>query len=89
LYGDIDYPTDLASIIDSTVIYADVLENGLDETNYVNMYLEDSSDYGFIWKVEERSKTDMNEYDIGVIVNTYLYDIYTGDLIDIVQEEVY
>jgi hypothetical protein len=89
LYGDIDYPTDLTGIVDSTTIYADALSNGLDETNYVNMYLEDSSDYGFVWKLEERSKTEKDEYDIGVIINTYIYDIITGKLEDIVQEEVY
>jgi ABC-type uncharacterized transport system substrate-binding protein len=89
MYNSIDYPTDLDNVVESTVIYADALENGLDEENYVNMYLGDSIDYGYVWKVEERSRTEKDEYDIGVLENTYIYDINTGDLDDITQEEVY
>jgi hypothetical protein len=81
LYDDIDYPTDLGSIVDSTEVYANAIQEGLDdETYYVNMYLSDFMEYGYVWKVEERSKTDLDEYGIGDIVNTYIFDIYTGEL---------
>jgi hypothetical protein len=90
LYGDINYPDGYAKLADSSDIYVDALEQGLDdEANYVNMYLWDTSDYGFVWQLEERSRTQQDEYEIGVIVNTYIYDRYTGQLKDIVQEEVY
>jgi len=89
-YGSVDYPSDVSSIVDSQDIYNDAVDQGLDdESNYVNMYLRDISGYGFVWEIEERSRTEKDEYDIGVIVNTYIYDIYTGELEDIVQEEVY
>lgn len=89
LYDSIDYPTDLKNIVDSTVIYSDVLGKGLSEKNYVNMYLTTVADYGFVWQVEERSKTDKGEYGIGKIIKTYIYDVYTGELEKETQEEVY
>ena len=89
IYGNVDYPTDLTGIVDSELVYASALEQGLNETNYVNMYLMDLSDYGFVWNVEERSKTELDEYSIGAIQNTYIFDIYTGELQDILQKEVY
>lgn len=89
-YDDIEYPTDLANIVDSMEIYANALEEGLDdEAYYVNMYLSNSREHGYVWRVEERSRTDLNEYEIGKIINTYIFDIYTGELEEKVQEEVY
>lgn len=89
VYNEISYPTDLTSIVDSVEIYAGALEQGLSEENYVNMYLADVADYGFVWKVVERSKTDKDENDIGALQNVYIFDIYTGELEDITQKEVY
>ncbi|MDD2270043.1 MAG: hypothetical protein PHG60_00420 [Candidatus Dojkabacteria bacterium] len=89
VYDSIDYPTDLKNIVDSTVIYSDALGKGLSEKSYINMYLTTVADYGFVWQVEERSKTDKGEYGIGKIINTYLYDIHTGELEKETQEEVY
>ncbi len=53
------------------------------------MYLMNTQTYGFVWRIEERSKSQRDEYDIGEIINVYIFDIYTGDLKDIFQEEVY
>jgi hypothetical protein len=88
MYDAIDYPEDLGGIVDSTEVYATALEQGLNKENYVNMYLTDVGDYGFVWQLEERSKTEKDESDIGVLLNTYIFDIYTGELKDKVQEEV-
>jgi hypothetical protein len=84
------YITDLSTIADSSDLYATALENGLNDTdNYVNMYMRYSNQYGPIWKLDERSKEVKDEYGIGELVNVYLFDIYTGSLKDILQEEVY
>jgi hypothetical protein len=53
------------------------------------MYLRDTVDYGFVWKVEERSRTEKDEYNRGKVVNTYIYDISSGELIEKLQEEVF
>jgi hypothetical protein len=90
IYDDVNYPSNLSDIVDSAEIYAKAVKEGLnDEANYVNMYLKDISDYGFVWEIEERSRTQKDEYDIGLIVNTYIYDIFSGELVEILQEEVY
>lgn len=88
-YGDITYPTDLSSIVDSSDIYQTALDNDLNVTdNYVNMYLGDTSDYGYVWRLEERDKDNLDENDIAVIVNTYIFDL-NGDLVEKTAEEVY
>jgi len=80
LYGEINYPDPL-SVVDSVDIYADAVKQGLDdETNYVNMYLRDTSTYGFVWEIEERNRTQKDEYEIGILENTYIYDVYSGSL---------
>jgi hypothetical protein len=82
-YSDIEYPSNLSDIVDSTEIYAKVVKEGLNnESNYVSMYLRDTVDYGFVWKVEERSRTQKDEYDMGLIENIYIYDISSGELIE-------
>lgn len=79
-YNDIAYPS-LDDLVDSTQIYQYAKENGLDEDmNYVNMYLTNTRDYGFVWRLDERSKEMKDEYGTGVVVNTYIFDIYTGEL---------
>ena len=89
-YDSIDYIDDLNAVVDSKVVYATAKSKGLDdEKNYVNMYLFNSNTYGYIWKIEERSKEEKGEYDIGVLVNTYVFDVHTGNLKDILQESVY
>jgi hypothetical protein len=90
LYNDVNYPEDPRKIANSVDIYRIALEEGLNDTdNYVNMYLSDTQDYGFVWTLEERSKMELDENDIGVIVNTYVFDTnYKTELIDIVPEEV-
>jgi hypothetical protein len=89
LYGDVDYPNDPTTLVDSGDIYTSVVSEGLDETNnYVNMYLGDTGAFGYVWKVDERSKEDQNEYEVGIIQNVYIYNANTGQLIDVVQEEV-
>lgn len=87
-YDSIEYPTDVTRIVDSTEIYANAKTEGLNDENYVNMYLKDVGDYGFVWKLEERSQTDKDEYGIGLIQNTYLFDIYSGELITKSTEEI-
>jgi hypothetical protein len=89
MYGNVDYPSDLEAIIDSTEIYTKVVEEDYDDSNYLNMYVMDTSDYGFVWKVDERSKTEVDEYDMELLVNTYIFDLYTGKLKTISQEDVY
>jgi hypothetical protein len=80
LYADINYP-EPSSVVDSVDIYTDALDQGLDdEANYVNMYLWDTSNYGFVWEIEERSRTEKDEYEIGILENTYIYDIFSGEL---------
>ena len=89
MYDGIDYPTELESIVDSSNLYSQAVEEGLDsEANYVNMYLGDTMDYGYVWRVEERSQTENDEYDIGLLVNTYVFDL-SGNLEEVTQEEVY
>jgi hypothetical protein len=89
LYGEVDYPSDPTTLVDSVDIYNAVVSEGLDETNnYVNMYLGSTGAFGYVWKVDERSKTNQNEYDVGLIENVYIYDANTGELIDVLQEEV-
>lgn len=90
MYDAITYPTDLSAVVDSTDIYQAALDNGLDPiNNYANMYLSNSTEYGFVWKLHERSTTESDEYSNGLIVNSYVFDISTGELITKVQEEVY
>jgi hypothetical protein len=90
MYSDVEYPVNLSDIVDSTEIYAKVVKEGLNNgSNYVSMYLKDTVDYGFVWKVEERSRTEKDEYNRGKVVNTYIYDISSGELIEKLQEEVF
>jgi hypothetical protein len=44
------------------------------------MYLRDTNTYGFVWEIEERSRTQKDEYEIGILKNTYIYDIFSGEL---------
>jgi hypothetical protein len=88
-YGAADYPADVTTVADSKDIYAIAVEEGLDaEDNYYSMYLGDTTEKGYVWRIEERSKTEKDEYDIGLIVNTYIFDL-SGDLLEVVQEEIY
>lgn len=90
LYGDINYPTNLTKIADSKDLYTKAITLGLDvENNYVNMYLANTQDYGYVWRIDERSKTDKDEYDVGVIVNVYVFGRDSGELIEITQESVF
>ena len=89
-YDTVTYPTDLDSIVDSTVVYTVAIENGMDmESNFCNMYLADTQDYGFVWKVEEKSRTELDEYEIQKIVNSYVVNIYDGSLITKTAESIY
>jgi len=89
LYGEVDYPSDPTTLVDSVDIYNAAVSEGLDETNnYVNMYLGSTGAFGYVWKVDERSKINQNEYEVGLIENVYIYNANTGQLIDVVQEEV-
>jgi hypothetical protein len=90
MYSDVECPSNLSDIVDSTEIYAKVVKEGLNNgSNYVSMYLKDTVDYGFVWKVEERSRTEKDEYNRGKVVNTYIYDISSGELKEKLQEEVF
>lgn len=90
MYDGVDYPTNLSAIANSTDVYRTALNNGLNiEENYYNMYLMETQDYGFAWVVNERSKTDLDEYGIGKLINSYVVDMYSGNLIEVVPEEVY
>lgn len=90
LYDDINYPTNLTKIADSKDLYAKAITLGLDiENNYVNIYLANTQDYGYVWRIDERSKTDKDEYDVGVIVNVYVFGRDNGELIEITQESVF
>lgn len=89
-YDVITYPTDLGSIVDSTVVYTVAIENGMDmESNFCNMYLADTQDYGFVWKVEEKSRTELDEYDMQKIMSSYVVDMYDGSLIIKTAESIY
>ena len=89
MYDDVSYPTDLTSIVDSTTIYPKAIDEGMDdEANYVNMYLGDTIDYGYVWRIEEHDKEEMDEYGIGVLINVYVFDL-SGNLKIVTQEEVY
>jgi hypothetical protein len=73
-YDSIDYPSDLEGIVDSTLIYDYAVEKGLDiDKNYVNMYLANTQDYGFVWKVDERDMEEEDEYGTGILVNSYIF----------------
>jgi len=88
-YGDIQYPADPTSIVDSNDVYATAVENGLDgDTNYYNMYLGDTMDYGYVWRVEEKSRTEVDEDDIAVVLYTYIIDT-NGALIGKVEDSIY
>jgi hypothetical protein len=90
MYGDVDYPKDVSKLSDSIVVYMDAIEQGMDvEANYVNMYLTDTVSYGYVWGIEERSRTEMDEYEIGLPVHTYIYNRDTGKLIKITEEELF
>jgi hypothetical protein len=82
-YSDVNYPSDVSKLADSSDVYETVLAEGLDpENNYYNMYLGDDYQKGYVWKVDERSKTEKDEYDTGVIVNTYYLDAESGELME-------
>ncbi|MCD4756004.1 hypothetical protein K8R20_00050 [bacterium] len=88
MYDSVSYPTNFPNILDSTEIYANALEEGLDiESNYVNMYLSDYDDYGYVWRVDERSRSQKDQSGTGILVNIYVFDIYTGSLEAITQEK--
>lgn len=88
-YDSPKYIRDLSTVIDSKEVYSLAVENGMDDTvNYVNMYFFNSSAYGYVWKVEERDMEEKDEYGIGVLKNTYVFD-KGGELIQISQESVY
>lgn len=89
LYDGITYPTNLESIVDSTLVYTAAMENGMnDSVNYVNMYLFNSQDYGFVWKIDERSRNDKDEYGTGLLIKAYVFDMYTGALKTISTESI-
>ncbi|MCD4811721.1 hypothetical protein K8R14_03915 [bacterium] len=87
IYDSVSYPTNFGNVVDSTVIYASAVENGLDiEKNFVNMYLGDEVDHGYVWKVDERSRTEQDEFGTGLLLNTYVFDIYSGSLKTILKD---
>mgnify|MGYP001135621249 CR=1 FL=1 len=89
LNGDEDYPRDPTTLVDSEDIYNAAVSEGLDETNnYVNMYLGSTGAFGYVWQIDERSKENQNEYEVGIIQNVYIYNANTGELVNVVQEEV-
>lgn len=69
---------DIERVVKSSEIYDTLKDIVNEDDNYLKMYLADTVDYGFVWKVEESSMDDVNEYGINVLVHTYIVDLYTG-----------
>lgn len=87
-YKNTDYPEDYKLILDSGVIYKSAVANGLDaQSNFYNMYLGPTKDYGYVWKVEELSKTEEND-DMPKLVHTYVLDAANAQLIKSTDQEV-
>jgi len=89
MYNNIDYPSDVSKIVATSSLYS-VLEDQMDKSNYYyNMYLADTSDYGYVWKVEETSKTEMDEYNQNVVTRTFVFNPYTGELTNTLEGSIY
>lgn len=86
LYNGVVYPT-VSKIISTEILFQGVDLNRDDY--YYNIYLVDLSKYGYVWKLEERSKTEKDNFDVGLTIKSYVFDPYTGEIIDTVNGAVY
>lgn len=90
MYNSIKYPSNLSSLKSSNEIFQNAVNKGLDaDTNFVNMYLTNTQDYGYVWKLDERSKTEVDEYEIGLLINSYIFDSVSGSLKTISKTDIY
>ena len=88
-YNDREYFNDLAELKSTQLVYEKAAENGLSvgEDNHIYMYLGDGETtniYGdrYVWRIDERSNTEIDAYDIPVIINTYYVDAKTLEYLD-------
>lgn len=87
LYNHGTNPEKVSDLADATEVYSKVDTN--DDEYYYNMRVKYLDDYGFVWTVEEMSKTELDEYDMNKTVNTYIFNAVTGEFIESVDSEVY
>jgi len=90
--------TNADDMIDSCVVYELAKANGFDEKANYHIYLTDNAQSGIekyrnrkTWKLEERSRTDTDggKETMGTVVNSYLFDAVTGELLEKVAGRTY
>jgi hypothetical protein len=77
-----------SDVVKSSEIYASI-PDAITDDQYVSMYLTDTVDYGFVWLVNVKSKTEVDEYDLNVLVKSYVFDMYTGALKISSESDIY
>jgi len=91
LMGDNEraYFNDLTALKPTQEVYEVAVENGLTvgDGNHIYMYLGDgetTQTYGsrYVWRIDERSNTQLDEYDIPLILNTYFIDGKTLEVLE-------
>lgn len=84
---DLPYFNDIESYVSASLVYTNLIANGFDDVaNYPSFRLGEpmnTSPYYNkpVWKVTERSKTEMDEYGTGVELTVYYFDAITGDFL--------
>lgn len=80
-YNSREYFNDLGAIKPTQEVYDVAINSGLitGDINHIYMYLGDSKTtnvYGsrYVWRIDERSNTQVGEYDIPLVTNTYYVD---------------
>lgn len=91
MYDNKEVFNDITSLVSTQSIVEEARKNGLDDTtNYIFIYLGESNtmDYGnqYVWKIDERSKTEEDEYSTGLFLNGYVVDAKTGKFISTAEE---
>jgi hypothetical protein len=88
-YKDREYFNDLSTFKSTQEVFDAALANGLEmtEDKHIYMYLgqtgEDDIDAGrAVWRIDERSNTQLDEYDIPVILNRYYIDAKTLEVLE-------
>jgi hypothetical protein len=88
IYDQVKYPENYSKIVDIKVLYEKVLENGLNKNSSVNFLLRTVSEYGYVWRVDERAKRIDVAKDSEPLIRIYIFDIFTGELIDTTEEGI-
>ncbi|MBN1374075.1 hypothetical protein JW962_01955 [Candidatus Dojkabacteria bacterium] len=84
IYEDQPYITDISAFVSSETVYTTAKAAGLDnENNIYDIYLMyDKTTEKWVFRVDEKSKTELDEYDCPFSVKYYFVDAVSGNLIE-------